>query len=87
MARAKPSFEMLAQAGSPHRLLSAEQCRALEPAIVDGTPLAGAVVTATAGGRGVGLHAISDPTGRYLLGLEAGTYDIAAEKAGTITAA
>jgi len=26
MARAKPSLDMLAQAGSPHRLISAEQC-------------------------------------------------------------
>jgi D-amino-acid dehydrogenase len=51
MARAKPSLDMLAQAGSPHRLISAEQCRALEPAIVDGTPLAG------------GLHLPEEETG------------------------
>jgi len=51
MARARPSMELLAQSGAPHRLLAAEECRALEPALVDGTPLAG------------GLHLTEDETG------------------------
>jgi D-amino-acid dehydrogenase len=41
VARAAPSIELLAQAGMAHRLLGADECRALEPALVDGTPLAG----------------------------------------------
>jgi D-amino-acid dehydrogenase len=41
VARAGPSIELLAQAGMAHRLLGADECRALEPALVDGTPLAG----------------------------------------------
>jgi D-amino-acid dehydrogenase len=51
LARARPSIELLAQAGMPHRLLSALECRALEPALVDGTPLAG------------GLHLPEEETG------------------------
>lgn len=51
VARARPSIELLAQANTPHRLLSADECRALEPAIVDGTPLAG------------GLHLPEEETG------------------------
>jgi D-amino-acid dehydrogenase len=51
LARARPSIELLAQAGMAHRLLSAEECRALEPALVDGTPLAG------------GLHLPEEETG------------------------
>jgi len=41
IARARPSIDVLAQAGMPHRLLGAGECRALEPALADGTPLAG----------------------------------------------
>jgi len=51
LARAGPSIELLAQAGMPHRLLGADACRALEPALVDGTPLAG------------GLHLPEEETG------------------------
>ena len=51
VARARPSIEVLAQAGVPHRLLSAEECRALEPALVEGTPLSG------------GLHLMEEETG------------------------
>jgi D-amino-acid dehydrogenase len=41
LLRARPSVELLAQAGTPHRLLDGDECRALEPALVDATPLAG----------------------------------------------
>jgi D-amino-acid dehydrogenase len=51
LARARPSIELLAQAGMPHRLLDAGECRALEPALADGTPLAG------------GLHLPEEETG------------------------
>ncbi len=51
VARARPSIELLAQAGMAHRLLGASECRALEPALVDGTPLAG------------GLHLPDEETG------------------------
>ena len=51
VARARPSIDLLAQAGTPHRLLSADECRALEPSLVDGTPLAG------------GLHLPEEETG------------------------
>lgn len=51
LARARPSIEVLSQAGMPHRLLDAAKCRALEPALVDGTPLAG------------GLHLPEEETG------------------------
>jgi len=40
-ARAKPAIELLAQAGTAHRLLDAAACRAVEPALIDATPLAG----------------------------------------------
>lgn len=39
--RARPSIELLALAGMPYRLLRPDECRALEPALADGTPLAG----------------------------------------------
>lgn len=48
---AKPSIELLAEAGMPHRLLDAAACRALEPALIDATPLAG------------GLHLPEEETG------------------------
>ncbi len=51
LARARPSIELLAQSGTAHRLLDAEQCRRLEPALVEGTPLAG------------GLHLLDEETG------------------------
>jgi D-amino-acid dehydrogenase len=51
VARARPSIELLAQAGTAHRLLEASECRALEPALADGTPLAG------------GLHLPEEETG------------------------
>ena len=51
ITRARPSIELLAQAGMAHRLLGADECRALEPALVDGTPLAG------------GLHLPEEETG------------------------
>ena len=51
LARARPSIELLAQAGAPHRVLDADQCRKLEPALVEGTPLAG------------GLHLLEEETG------------------------
>ena len=51
LARARPSIELLAQAGTPHRVLNAGQCRAVEPALADGTPLAG------------GLHLPEEETG------------------------
>jgi D-amino-acid dehydrogenase len=51
LARARPSIEMLAESAVPHRLLEAAGCRALEPALVDGTPLAG------------GLHLPDEETG------------------------
>jgi D-amino-acid dehydrogenase len=51
VARARPSIEMLQQAGTAHRLLGAGECRALEPALVEGTPLAG------------GLHLPEEETG------------------------
>ena len=41
LARARPSLELLDQSPTAHRLLSASECRALEPALVDGTALAG----------------------------------------------
>jgi D-amino-acid dehydrogenase len=41
LARARPSLEVLEQSATAHRLLSASECRALEPALVDGTALAG----------------------------------------------
>lgn len=41
MERAAPALGMLREAGAPHRLLDAEACRALEPALSDSTPLAG----------------------------------------------
>ena len=49
--RARPSIELLALAGMPYRLLRADDCRALEPALADGTPLAG------------GLHLPEEETG------------------------
>ncbi len=49
--RARPSLELLGQSGTAHRLLDAGQCRGLEPALVDGTPLAG------------GLHLPDEETG------------------------
>ena len=51
VARARPSIEILAQSGVAHRLLNAEECRMLEPALVEGTPLAG------------GLHLLEEETG------------------------
>ncbi len=48
---AKPSIELLAEAGMPHRLLDAAACRVLEPALIDATPLAG------------GLHLPEEETG------------------------
>jgi D-amino-acid dehydrogenase len=51
VTRARPSIELLARAGTPHRLLTADECRGLEPALVDGTPLAG------------GLHLPDEETG------------------------
>ncbi len=47
----KPSIELLAEAGMPHRLLDAAACRVLEPALIDATPLAG------------GLHLPEEETG------------------------
>ena len=41
LARAKPAIELLAQAGIAHRLLDAAACRAVEPALIDATPVAG----------------------------------------------
>lgn len=49
--RAKPSIQFLSENNISHRLLDAGQCRALEPALADGTPLAG------------GLHLPDDETG------------------------
>jgi len=49
--RARPSIELVALAGMPYRLLRPDECRALEPALVDGTPLAG------------GLHLPEEETG------------------------
>ena len=49
--RARPSIELLTQAGTPHRLLDSDACRAVEPALADTTPLAG------------GLHLTEDETG------------------------
>lgn len=51
LGRARPSIELLAQAGTPHRLLDSEACRVLEPALADATPLAG------------GLYLTEDETG------------------------
>ena len=51
LARARPSIELLAQAGMPHRVLNAGECRAQEPALAEGTPLAG------------GLHLPEEETG------------------------
>jgi len=51
LAAAKPSIELLTEAGMPHRLLDAAGCRALEPALIDATPLAG------------GLHLPEEETG------------------------
>lgn len=51
VGRARPSIDMLSRAGMPHRLLDAAQCRALEPALIDGTALAG------------GLHLPEEETG------------------------
>jgi D-amino-acid dehydrogenase len=41
LARARPFVELLKDSGLAYRLLDAGGCRALEPALVDGTPLAG----------------------------------------------
>ncbi len=41
LVRARPAIELLAQSGAAHRLLDAAGCRALEPALIDATPLAG----------------------------------------------
>ena len=49
--RARPSIEVLAQGRVAHHLLDPGECRALEPALVDGTPLAG------------GLHLPEEETG------------------------
>jgi D-amino-acid dehydrogenase len=49
--RARPAIELLTQAGSAHRLLDPGECRALEPALIDPTPLAG------------GLHLPEEETG------------------------
>lgn len=43
IARAQPSIDMLAAAEVRHRLLSAAQCREMEPALAEGTTLAGAL--------------------------------------------
>jgi D-amino-acid dehydrogenase len=51
LERARPSIEVLSQAGTAHRLLDAAGCRALEPALIDATPLAG------------GLHLPDEETG------------------------
>ena len=51
LARAQPAIELLQEAGTPHRLLDAGGCRALEPALIDPTPLAG------------GLHLPEEETG------------------------
>jgi D-amino-acid dehydrogenase len=49
--RARPSIDVLSQGGVAHRLLDAGDCRVLEPALVEGTPLAG------------GLHLPDEETG------------------------
>ncbi len=41
LTRAQPSIDMLKQAQVAHRLLTAAECRAQEPALADGTALAG----------------------------------------------
>ncbi len=51
LERTAPARALLKEAGVPHVLLSAEQCRRVEPALVEGTPLAG------------GLHLPDDETG------------------------
>jgi D-amino-acid dehydrogenase len=51
LARCEPARRMLADAGVPHRLLTADECRALEPALGRATALAG------------GLHLPDDETG------------------------
>lgn len=43
LARARPMLQMLAEAEVPHRLLSGAEGRALEPALAEGTALAGAL--------------------------------------------
>jgi D-amino-acid dehydrogenase len=48
---AGPVVDILQQSGAAHRLLTAEQCRVLEPALAEGTELAG------------GLHLPDDETG------------------------
>jgi D-amino-acid dehydrogenase len=51
LGRARLSIDLLTQAGTPHRLLDGDACRAVEPALADTTPLAG------------GLHFTEDETG------------------------
>jgi len=41
LVRARPAIELLAQAGTAHRLIDASACRVIEPALIDATPLAG----------------------------------------------
>jgi D-amino-acid dehydrogenase len=43
LERTAPARQMLTEAGVPHRLLSADECRAQEPALAASTPLAGAL--------------------------------------------
>ncbi len=51
LRRAQQAIELLQQAQTPHRVLTAAECRQLEPALADGTPLA------------AGLHLPEDETG------------------------
>lgn len=51
LARAQPSIDWLKQSNVAHRLLTADECRRLEPALAEGTPLAG------------GLHLPEEETG------------------------
>jgi D-amino-acid dehydrogenase len=51
VARSQPAVELLKESGVPHRLLSAGECRALEPTLAEGTGLAG------------GLHLPEEETG------------------------
>jgi len=55
LARCAPARALLAEAGVPHRLLTPEQCRALEPALAPSAALAG------------GLHLPDDETGNCAL--------------------
>jgi D-amino-acid dehydrogenase len=55
LERTAPAREMLREAGVPHRMLDAVECRSLEPALASDVPLAG------------GLHLPDDETGNCAL--------------------